>query len=75
MDDIMIISHEVNDVTLPLLHDGVFDYLIAQDPALLISEAAKIAAAAVGDSAGGRILDFFVHTCYNIPEYARPFQQ
>ena len=75
VDDITIISHEVNAVTLPLLHDGVFDYLIAQDPALLISEAAKIAAAAVGDSAGGRILDFFVHTCYNIPEYARPFQQ
>ena len=75
VDDIMIISHEVNAVTLPLLHDGVFDYLIAQDPALLISEAAKIAAAAVGDSVGGRILDFFVHTCYNIPEYARPFQQ
>lgn len=75
VDDITIISHEVNAVTLPLLHDGIFDYLIAQDPAALISEAARIAASAAGDGVGGRILDFSVHTCYNVPEYARAAQQ
>ena len=48
-DDMLVISHEVNSVTMPLMRSGTHDYLISQDPHRLISEAVRALRQSVGE--------------------------
>ncbi|MCY4543141.1 MAG: LacI family DNA-binding transcriptional regulator [Rhodobacteraceae bacterium] len=73
-DDMLVISHEVNSVTMPLMHSGTHDYLISQDPHRLISEAFRVLRQSAVDHRTERVLlDYSIHTPFNIPSYARQF--
>ncbi|MBL9035747.1 MAG: LacI family DNA-binding transcriptional regulator [Rhodospirillaceae bacterium] len=65
---ILLVGHEVNKVTIPLMTDGWMDYAIAADVDLILHEALRIAA---GEGADGRrestLLDFSVYTRFNLP--------
>jgi hypothetical protein len=67
--DIMIVCHESNELTVPLLRNSQLDFLIAQDPAALLSVAVRQAASE--DPQAQELVDFYVHTISNVPSYAR----
>lgn len=69
--DILVVAHEVNGVTVPLLRTGNLDYAIAANPALLIERALELAheepLALARDEV---LLDFGIYTRFNIPHFA-----
>lgn len=68
--DIVIVAHEVNSVTAPLLREGSIDYAIASDPALLVEEALRIAGKGSLALPRDEVLhDFGIYTRYNIPHF------
>lgn len=68
--EILVISHEATSVTVPLLRNGVHDYLISQDPDQLIGDAVRVAELATSrGQAESHLLDFSVFTPFNIPSY------
>ena len=69
--DILLITHEVNDITVPLLRTGKLDYLISQDPRDLLTEAVRQIDVLRSHRLTGEVLvDFNVHTLFNIPSYS-----
>lgn len=66
--DILVVGHEVNPVTVPLLRSGAMDFAIAGVPADLLGAALRMAAGQ--EAAGARLLDFAVHTRFNLPAFA-----
>jgi LacI family transcriptional regulator len=73
--DLMTIAHEANALNVPLLRAGHLDFLISQTPSDLLDAAIRHADAETGDNDPGRLsielIDFNVHTVFNIPTYAR----
>jgi len=70
--DILTIAHESNDITVPLLRNGSMDFLISQDPVALLSAAIQQADLVQREGRQNQVLvDFYVHTMFNIPSYAR----
>ena len=70
--DILVIAHEVNAVTMPLLRAGSLDYALASDPAQLVERALDLAT--VSDPASGRdqiLFDFGIYTRFNIPHFQK----
>ena len=68
--DVLIVAHEVNDLTVPLAQAGKVNYLISQDPRDLLSEAVRqIDLLRAQRTAGEVLVDFGVHTLFNIPSY------
>lgn len=70
--DILVVAHEVNAVTVPLLRDGGISYAIASDPSTLVNEALRLAK--LEDLPPGRdqsLYDFGIYTRFNIPDFAR----
>lgn len=69
--DVLLVGHEVNRVTIPLLKDGIMDFAIAADVDSILNQALQIAAA---EHASGlrdsTLLDFSVHTRFNLPANA-----
>lgn len=66
--DMLVVGHEVNPVTAPLLRAGAMDFAIAGDPALLLSNALALAAEAEPAKQGAeRHLEFGVYTRFNLP--------
>lgn len=69
--DVLLVGHEVNGVTMPLMKDGIMDYAIAADVERILHEALQAAAA---ESLAGRresaLLDFAVYTRFNLPAAA-----
>ena len=69
--DILLITHEVNDITVPLLQNGRLDYLISQDPRdLMIESVRQIDFLRSKRKASEVLVDFSVHTLFNIPSYS-----
>lgn len=71
-EDVLVIGHDVNFVTGPLLREHKLDYVIASDPALLLDAALEVAAH--GNPEGGRdstLVDFAVYTRFNIPSFGQ----
>lgn len=68
--DMLVVGHEVNPVTMPLLRSGAMDFAIAGTPADLLGEALRFA---VDPEAGAgkdiRHLDFGVYTRFNMPSF------
>jgi ABC-type sugar transport system substrate-binding protein len=64
--DVVVVAHEVNAVTTPLLREGRISFALAADPA------AQLAAALHAASPGGEgySLDFGVYTRFNPPSFA-----
>lgn len=67
---IVVVSHETNRVTLPLLRSGVIAFLIAQSPRELLGAAIDLALAEQYDDRHtfGH-LDFGVYTPFNVPNF------
>ena len=59
--DILVVGHEVNSVTLPLLREGQMDFCLANSTAEMLEAALEAAAGASTD----RILQFGIHTRFN----------
>lgn len=69
--DILVVGHEVNAVTSPLLREGVMDFALATDPALLLSRAqARIRVGAQEHGPDSEWLDFAIYTGFNLPAFA-----
>ncbi len=66
-DDLLVVAHETNAVTTPLLRDKSIAYALASDPAVLLAAALRVAADA---SASAECLDFGVYTRFNLPAFA-----
>lgn len=69
--DMLVVGHEVNPVTLPLLRSGAVDFAIAGTAADLLGAALRLAvdtAAGVGKEI--QYLDFGVYTRFNLPSFA-----
>jgi len=70
--DIMVVVHEANDITIPLLRNRQLDFLISQDPGALLAAAIRRADADSSEAGQSQeLVDFYVHTVFNIPAYAR----
>ena len=71
--DVLLVGHEVNTVTMPLLKDGVMDYAIAADVDSILGEALQLASAQnVSGLRENILLNFAVYTRFNLPAAATP---
>lgn len=69
--DMLVVGHEVNPVTTPLLRAGEIDFALAGDPRELLSTALAFARGGDPASAGtAGLLDFGVYTRFNLPAFA-----
>jgi LacI family transcriptional regulator len=64
---IFVITHETNAVTLPLVREGIIDFLIAQSPAKLVASAMRAALGVDINGPENDLIDFTIHTKFNIP--------
>jgi len=68
--DLMIVGHEVNHITQPILQEGIIDFVIAQSPTELLStamlQARQLKAQRDSDQS---LIDFGVFTRFNLPAY------
>lgn len=70
--DMLVVAHEVNAVTTPLLRSGAIDFAISSDPALLLAEALHLAGMEPGQPLPPTAPQgFAVHTRFNLPPYAQ----
>ena len=71
--DMLVIGHEVNAATLPLLQSGAMDFAIAGDPAEALMAALRQAGYPPADDPGPiRPQGFGIYTRFNLPDFARP---
>jgi hypothetical protein len=69
--DIMVVVHEVNDITVPDTQRQL-DFLISQDPGALLAAAIRRADTDWSKAAQSQeLVDFYVHTVFNIRAHAR----
>lgn len=69
-EDVIVVGHDVNFVTAPLLRERRMDFVIASDPAQLLQTALDVATNPAAD--GGRdvtLIDYAVYTRFNIPRH------
>lgn len=69
--DVLVVGHEVNPVTAPLLRSGAMDFAIAGTPSELLGAALDMAMN--GPAAQGndlRHMDFGVYTRFNMPSFS-----
>ncbi len=68
---ILVVAHEANAVTVPLMHAGTVHYALAQDPGELLRTAVRLAMEGRRSLPGGwQLIDFAIHTKFNVPGYA-----
>lgn len=68
--DMLVVGHEVNPVTVPLLRAGAMDFALAGDPRELLSTALALAADPEPARQGAeRLLSFGVYTRFNLPGF------
>jgi len=71
--DMLVVGHEVNPVTAPLLRAGEIDFALAGDPRKLLSTALALAGESEPAKQGAeRLLDFGVYTRFNLPTFGTP---
>ncbi|MFO1203012.1 MAG: LacI family DNA-binding transcriptional regulator [Tabrizicola sp.] len=70
VSDMLVVGHEVNPVTSPLLRSGAMDFAIAGTPSTLLQAALQMAADASPAGKEVRHLDFGVYTRFNLPSFA-----
>jgi LacI family transcriptional regulator len=71
--DLIVVTHEVNHVTTPLARDGAIHFLLAQDPAALLSRVYDLLGQQkpVSNQQVHHV-DFGVYTRFNLPSWCRP---
>lgn len=68
--DLLIVGHEANHITVPLMQEGVIDFVIAQKPGELLGGAINQARLTKGERDSDQsLIDFSVITRFNLPEY------
>lgn len=68
---VMVIGHEINAVTAPLIADGGIQFALASDPALLLETAISILSGRNRKAEEMTLLDFGIHTRTNLPSYSQ----
>lgn len=69
--DVLVVGHETNDVTVPLLRDGGMDFALSAHPRAVLDEALRLASAPAGEATPDRsLIDFGVFTRFNLPAFA-----
>jgi hypothetical protein len=68
--DVIVITHEANRITIPLLKNGTMDFLIAQDPRALFDAAARAAAGFGNNMSQHVFIDFGIYSRFNIPTFS-----
>ena len=67
----LIVGHEANNVTLPLLRDGGMDFVIASPQKVLLDEALRRATSpAEAPQPDQTLVDFGVYTRFNLPSFS-----
>lgn len=70
-NDLLVVSHEVNRITVPLLREGQIDFTIAGDPAVQLDEALRLATAERLEIMRDVVAqDFSVFTRFNLPAFS-----
>lgn len=70
--DMLVVGHEVNTVTAPLLRAGDMDFAIAAGPGRMLARALALAAVDPGQPlTQPSLLDFGVYTRFNLPVFAQ----
>ena len=69
--DVVVVGHDVNFVTAPLLRDHLLDCVIASDPARLLDAALEVASGPRGATPESRLIDFGVYTRFNLPGFVQ----
>ena len=69
----VVITHEANHITAPLLTEGVLDYVLAQDTSVMVRQALRLATlpSLAGEETVSHI-DFGVYTRLNLPGFVTP---
>jgi LacI family transcriptional regulator len=67
--DVVVIAHEINRITIPLLKNGTIDFLIAQDPGAMLDAAARAAAGFESPVSQHVFIDFGVYCRFNVPAF------
>lgn len=70
--DVLVAGHEANLITVPLMLEGRMDFILAQDPSALLTQAVR--QAQLPPEARTRedvLLDFAVYTRFNVPAFSR----
>ena len=63
----LLVAHETNAITTPLLRENRIAYALASDPAALLAAALRVAS---DPGAEAESLDFGVYTRFNLPSFA-----
>ncbi|MFV0245122.1 MAG: substrate-binding domain-containing protein [Qingshengfaniella sp.] len=71
--DVLVITHELTHVSVPLLIEGTLDYALSQDPEVLLDRALQLARAPDPTQAFDGPIDFGIFTRFNLPSYTRHF--
>jgi LacI family transcriptional regulator len=70
--DMIVVVHEMNHITVPLLKEGQVDFAIAGNPAEQLKEAIRLASTEKpGAMREMTIQDFYVFTRFNVPGFAQ----
>ena len=70
-EKIHVMTHEANQITTPLIREGVVQYVISQNPLELLGKAMELAALRPGSGFKERhLIDFGVYTNFNLPNYS-----
>ncbi len=69
--DMLVVGHEVNPVTLPLLQSGAMDFAISGDPSEMLATALRLARGAeAGQGAPPSLCSFGIYTRFNLPGFS-----
>lgn len=69
--DVLVVGHEANSVTAPLLRDGGMDFTISGHPQQVLVEALRLAMLPPGVAIPDRtLLDFAIHSRFNLPGFS-----
>ncbi|MBL8562369.1 MAG: LacI family DNA-binding transcriptional regulator [Gemmobacter sp.] len=70
LSDMLVVGHEVNPVTLPLLQAGAMDFAIAGDPADMLRHALRLTDGSARDNlVDQRLRGFGIYTRFNLPTF------
>ncbi len=69
----VVVTHESNHITAPLLIEGVLDYVLAQDTAAMVRDAIRLATLpTLAEDETVRHADVGVYTRFNLPSFTTP---
>jgi LacI family transcriptional regulator len=71
--DMLVIGHEVNPVTQPLLQSGAMDFAISGNPSEMLAAALRLAGAmAPSQGSPANLCSFGIYTRFNLPGFIGP---